>query len=108
VSYPIAQLSEDSVYTTRPAAELAFVSPVTVAASDTPDTSREAREPSAFVGYDEQTTTYFSIHTQDRQCSNVGSGIGHGGIGTDSSCGNGYHDSYERQTYIDTYGARYR
>ena len=48
------------------AAALVFDAPI--AADEMPlDLARDTRQPSAFVGYDQQTTTYSFVITEDRQ-----------------------------------------
>ncbi len=82
----IAQVSESEA---SPAAmALAFSPPVTYG-QDLPQLSREPREASAFVGYDEQTITSFYVRTDDHQY------------------GNG-HDRYDRWAIIERSGASYR
>jgi hypothetical protein len=56
------------------------------------DLSRESRERSAFVGYEDQTVTFSYIHIDDRQVSQGGHG----------------RDRYERRSLIDRFGTSYR
>ena len=56
------------------------------------DLSRESRERSAFVGYEDQTVTFSYIHIDDRQLSSGGHN----------------RDRYERRAVIDRFGTSYR
>jgi hypothetical protein len=56
-----------------------------------PDLARDTRQPSAFLGYDEVTTTYFYLRTDDRQVVTDWQG-----------------DRYERRAISEKYGVRYR
>ena len=73
----------------RPVASaLVFDPPVTLR-DVAPDLSREARERGAFVGFEDQQTTFFYIRIDDRQ------------TGDD-------RERYERRSRIDRVGAIYR
>lgn len=92
---PVSATVSTRPVTRHPAvAALAFDPPVI--SGETPiDLSRDSRTPSAYVGYDGLTTTYFYINSRD-QMGIWGSGWGWGG------------DGYERWSNISKTGVRYR
>src|SRR5688572_12290605 len=58
-----------------------------------PDLSRAGREASAFVGYEDQTTTFSYVYTDDQQLSR----------------GSGSHrDRYERRAIVERFGSSTR
>jgi hypothetical protein len=85
-----------AVYSEADASALAFDPPV-LAGTPRLDLSRDGREPTAFEGFDEGSTTYYYLRTYD-----LSSGFG-GGRGIRG--GNG--DFYQRQAVSETYGISY-
>ena len=71
--------------------------PPVAAAEEPVDLSRDDRMPSAFVGFDGPTVTYFWIHTDDLQRSNW-----YGNSSGD------VRDLYCRRAIIDKIGVSYR
>jgi len=67
---------------------LVFDPPVT-ASDPAPDLSRDGRQASAFVGYDDPITTFFYVRTDDRWRL-------------------GHNDDYERRAVIERSGVSYR
>jgi hypothetical protein len=84
-------------YSEADASALAFDPPV-LAGTPRLDLSRDGREPTAFEGFDQGSTTYYYLQTYDLYS---GFGGGRGGRG-----GNG--DYYLRQAVSQTYGISYR
>jgi hypothetical protein len=81
-------INEEPLYEASHASALAFSPPITQ--GDAPiDLSRSDREPSAFVGFDDQTRTYIYVRTDDRF-----SGDG--------------NDRYERRSITEKIGASTR
>jgi hypothetical protein len=89
VDRPEAELASYR-YEPTSAAALAF-DPTVVASAVTPNLSRDGREPSAYVGYDEVITTYFYLRNDDRQIIR-GEGAGR----------------YERRAISERFGVSYR
>jgi hypothetical protein len=85
------------VYTSAPAAALAF-DPPAIAGMPRLDLSREDRGPAAFVGFEDSSTTYFYLRTDDWYSDNSNGGVGNG-IG-----GNGTRDNYQRRAVTETFG----
>jgi len=71
-----------------PAPASALVFDLRLPAGDLPELDREPRQPMAFVGYEELLTTYFYLRVDDRQR-------------TDG-------DRYDRRSYMQSLGVRYR
>lgn len=72
----------------RASAALVFDPPITLS-EPAIDLSRDTRGPAAFVGFEDSTTTYFSVNTYDRQT-------------TDQT------DRFAREAYIAKIGATRR
>jgi hypothetical protein len=88
---PVAAYSEAN------ASALAFDPPV-LAGTPRLDLSRDGREPTAFEGFDQGSTTYYFLQTYDLYSGFGGGRGGRGGIG----------DFYQRQAVSQTYGISYR
>jgi hypothetical protein len=99
---PPAKLAVYRERASRPAAALVFSPPLL---QDTPplELSRDARQPSAFVGYPESVAEYFYVRWDDRQVGGAGSGFGFRGGG-----GGGWGDRYERRAISEKVGVLYR
>lgn len=59
-----------------------------------PELARDGREPTAFVAYEDQTTTFSYVHIDDQQLSTGGRGD--------------LRDRYERRAIIDRFGTSTR
>ena len=88
----------------KPAAALVFSSPLV---QDAPplELARDARQPSAFMGYPESVAEFFYLRWDDRQIGGEGaSGFGFRGGGS----GFGSGDRYERRAISEKVGVLYR
>jgi hypothetical protein len=92
----VVPVQQPVVYSEADASALAFDPPV-LAGTARLDLSRDGREPTAFDGFDQGSTTYYYLRTYDLYS---GFGGGRGGRG-----GNG--DFYQRQAVSETYGISY-
>ncbi|MGA2442234.1 MAG: hypothetical protein ABSH08_14875 [Tepidisphaeraceae bacterium] len=92
----VAPVQQGRSYSPASAAALAFDPPV-LAGMPRLDLSRDGRGPAAFAGFDDATTTYYSLQTNDWY-SDIGAGWGGRG-------GNG--DYYQRQAVSETFGISY-
>ena len=92
---PVATAQPAHVYDDAVAAALVYDPPV-VADSPRLDVSREGRQPSAYAGFEDITTTYYYLRVDDRQ-------LNYGG-------GSGSHnnDRFERQAITERVGVSYR
>ena len=92
-------------YQESPAPALAF-DPPSIADQPPLELSRDDRRPAAFVGFDGPITTYFWIHTDDRQ-DNSGWGL-QGAWGGAGSGWGGSGDTYQRDAQFDQIGVSTR
>jgi hypothetical protein len=93
----VAPVHQPVVYSEADASALAFDPPV-LAGSPRLDLSRDGREPTAFEGFDQGSTTYYFLQSYDLESGFGGGRNGRGGNG----------DYYQRQAVSQTYGISYR
>jgi hypothetical protein len=92
----VAPVQHSMVYAPANASALAFDPPV-LAGMERIDLSRDGRGPSAFQGFDQGSTTYFYLRTDDLYSDFVGGWGGRGSI----------PDNYQREAVSETYGISY-
>ena len=93
----VAQGQQARSYSPASAAALAFDPPV-LAGMPRMDLSRDGRGPAAFAGFEDGTTTYYSLQTDDWYSDFAGGGWrGRGGN----------PDDYQRQAVSETFGISY-
>jgi hypothetical protein len=85
------------VYSAETASALAFDPPV-LAGTPRLDLSREDRGPSAFVGFEDSSTTYYTLSTDDWYSDNSNGGVAGNGLQ------NGIRDTYQRRAVTQTFG----
>jgi hypothetical protein len=93
-------------YQESPASALAF-DPPSIADQPPLQLTRDDRRPAAFVGFDGPITTYFWIHTDDRQ-DNSGRGLTGGWGGTGGGWGGANGDTFQRDAQFDQIGVSTR
>jgi hypothetical protein len=94
---PVAPMQQaGGNYSPTNASALAFDPPV-LAGTPRLDLSRDGREPTAFEGFDEGSTTYYYLRTDDWY-SDFSRGLGGKG---------GSPDNYQRRAVSETYGISY-
>jgi starvation-inducible outer membrane lipoprotein len=92
----VAPARQDRSYSPASAAALAFDPPV-LAGTPRLDLSRDGRGPAAFAGFNDATTTYYSLETNDWYSDYAG---GWGGRGANPN-------DYQRQAVSETFGISY-
>jgi hypothetical protein len=107
---PVAAILLDRVqmadYQESPAPALVF-DPPSIADEPPLLLSRDDRRPAAFVGFDGPITTYYWIHTDDRQ-DNSGRGLNGGWGGAGSGWGGTSGDTFQRDAQFDQIGVSTR
>jgi hypothetical protein len=88
-------------YQSASAGALAFDPPV-LAGTPRLDLSRDGRGNTAYAGYFDTSTTFYSLSVENEQ-GDLGGG---GGLGCGSGQGTG--DSYDRHSISETFGSSYR
>jgi len=97
----VAPVQQVRTYTDVTATALAFDPPV-LAGYPEVDLSRDGRGPAAFDGFQEGSTTYYYLRSDDWYSDFSGQGGGRGG-------GRGLNsDNYQRRAVSETYGISYR
>jgi len=94
----VSPLQQPHAYESSNAPVLAFDPPV-LAGVDRLDLSRDGRQASAFGGFDDATTTYYFLRS-DNWYSDFSGGFGRGSSGNP--------DNYQRRATSETYGVSYR
>jgi hypothetical protein len=94
----VSPLQQARAYAPANGPALAFDPPI-LAGVDRLDLSRDGRQAAAFAGFDDETTTYYFL-SSDNSYSDFSGGFGRGGYNNP--------DNYQRTAVSETYGVSYR
>jgi hypothetical protein len=98
--------AEDAAIPASASASALVFRPPVAAGEQMPDLSRAARQPSAFVGFEDPIVEYYDVTTIDRQVA--GGSLGRSSSGSGFGWDGGACDRYERRAVTEKIGVLHR